>query len=284
MGMKVSCHLITWGEDFVKGMEEASGLGFRACETFTRIALQYEERIEAYKALFDRYGLVLSALYGGGKFSDSGQFRETVQYNARVAAFAAACGSDRIVFGPRGPRRNGGTPLEELKTAAFTINESAKRCFDVGVKACVHPHLNTEIQDENEIDAIMELTDPDYVFLCPDTAHLTKAGMDPVKIMRRYKDRIAYMHIKDVTPDRQDQDRTGLPVLSGTEALPIFCELGRGSVDFPAVVRLLKEIDYDGWMTIEIDQSTSTPLNSMTICRDYMERELGIPVQGRERP
>lgn len=279
MKMKVSCHLITWEEDFVKGMEEASSLGFRACETFTRIALKYEDRIHEFKALFERNGLVLSALYGGGRFSDASQFHETVEYNTRVARFAAQNGSDRIVLGPRGPRTAGGTTLEELKTAARAINESAKRCYDLGVKACVHPHLNTEIQDENELDAIMEMTDPNFVFFCPDTAHLTKAGMDPVTVMRRYKDRIAYMHIKDVTPD--EPDRTHFPVFSGDEALPIFCELGLGSIDFPAVVRLLEEIQYDGWMTIEIDQTTSTPLNSLMVCRDYVEQKLGIPVSNR---
>ena len=277
--LKVSCHLITWGENFVQGMEEASGLGFRACETFTRIALNYEDRPEQFKALLERYGLTLSALYGGGRFSDAGQYQETVAYNTRVAKFVAANGSDRIVFGPRGPRTEGGTTLEELKTAAKTINEAAKRCFDLGVKACVHPHLYTEIQNENEIDVIMELTDPNYVFFCPDTAHLTKAGMDPVAIMRRYKERIAYVHIKDVTPDEPDRDL--FPVLSGTEAIPIFCELGLGTVDFPPVIRLLEEIGYDGWITIEIDQSTSTPLKSLEICRDYVEQKLGIPIQGR---
>lgn len=277
--MKISCHLITWEEDFVKGMEEASSLGFRACETFTRIALKYEDRMDEFKALFEQYGLVLSALYGGGRFSDASKFSETVAYNTRVARFAAQNGSDRIVLGPRGPRTIGGTTLEELKTAARVINESAKRCYDLGVKACLHPHLNTEIQDENELDAIMEMTDPNFVFFCPDTAHLTKAGMDPVTVMRRYKNRIAYMHIKDVTPE--EPDRTKFPVLSGDEALPIFCELGLGSIDFPAVVRLLEEIQYDGWMTIEIDQSTSTPRNSLMVCRDYVEQKLSIPISNR---
>ncbi|KRE36482.1 sugar phosphate isomerase/epimerase family protein [Paenibacillus sp. Soil724D2] len=277
--MKVSCHLITWEEDFVKGMEEASSLGFPACETFTRIALKYEDRIHEFKALFEQHDLVLSALYGGGRFSDPMQFNETVAYNTRVAKFAALNGSDRIVLGPRGPRTAGGTTLEELKIAARAMNESAKRCYDLGVKACVHPHLHTELQNENELDAIMEMTDPNFVFFCPDTAHLTKAGMDPVTVMRRYKDRIAYMHIKDVTPD--DPDRSKFPVLTGDEALPIFCELGLGTIDFPAVVRLLEEIHYDGWMTIEIDQSTSTPLNSLKVCRDYVEQKLGVSVRNR---
>lgn len=194
-----------------------------------------------------------------------------------MAKFLAANGSDRIVFGPQGPRNPNGTSLEELKIAAETINEAAKYCYDLGVKACVHPHLGTEIENEYELDTIMELTNPDYVFFCPDTAHLTSAGMDPVKVMRRYTDRIAYLHLKDVTPE--DPEQEVFPILSGNEAMPIFCELGLGSVQFEGVIDFLKEIRYDGWVTVEIDQSTSTPLNSLRICRDFVEQKLLIPIK-----
>ncbi|NUK30273.1 TIM barrel protein [Parageobacillus sp. VR-IP] len=270
--MKVSCHLITWGEDFLKGLKEASELGFRACETFTHIALKYEERLEEFQSLLATHHFQLSALYGGGRFSEKGKREEIIEYNTRVAKFLAANKSDRIVFGPSGPRREGGTSLEELKIAANTINEAAKRCYDLGVKACIHPHLGTEIQDENEIDVIMELTDPNYVFFCPDTAHLAKAGMDPLTIMKRYKDRIAYLHIKDVTP----QEATS--VLTSDKELPVFCELGLGIIDFHSIITFLKNIHYDGWITVEIDQSTSTPYNSLKICRDFVEHNLGLKV------
>ncbi|MCL6625679.1 sugar phosphate isomerase/epimerase family protein [Alicyclobacillus shizuokensis] len=273
---KVSCHLITWGEDFITGLQEASSLGFRACETFTHMALQYEQRVEEFQELLHRYGFVLSALYGGGRFSDKAQQSDVIEYNTRVAEFLAKNGSDRIVFGPKGPRAAGGTPLEDLKTAAQTINEAAKRCADLGVKACVHPHLGTEIQDERELDVIMELTDPKYVHFCPDTAHLAKAGMNPEVILRRYRDRIAYVHLKDVTPDAVDVE--AFPILSGNEALPIFCELGLGTLNFTPIIQCLQDIDYDGWLTVEIDQSTSTPRQSLTVCRDFVEQRLGIPV------
>ncbi|MFK7694571.1 sugar phosphate isomerase/epimerase family protein [Paenibacillus sp. HJGM_3] len=272
--MKVSCHLITWGDDFVHGMEEAATLGYKACETFTRLALQYENRIEEFKEIFARNGFVLSALYGGGRFTEKANRQELLDYNTQVARFVAACGSDRIVFGPRGPRTEGGTTLEELKIAAETMNEAGKRCLELGVKACVHPHLRTEIQDENEVDAIMELTDPRYVFFCPDTAHLYRAGMDPAVIMRRYKDRIAYLHLKDVFPEQPDLSQ--FPILSGDEQMPIFCELGLGPVNFQEVVQVLKDIQYDGWLTVEIDRSLSTPLNSLRICRDFIQDQLGL--------
>ncbi len=274
----VSCHLITWGDDFETGLAEAATLGYRACETFTHIALQYEDRLEEFKDLLAGHGFRLSALYGGGRFSDPTQRDEVIAYNERVARFLVANGADRIVFGPAGPRTPGGTTLEELKEAAKTINAAAERCYDLGVLACVHPHLWTELETRAEIDAIMEWTDPRTVFFAPDTAHLYRAGMDPVAVMADYAERIRYVHLKDVTPDEPDMSQ--FTAFTGTEQLPVFCELGLGPVDFPGIIEFLSSIDYQGWLTVEIDKSTSTPHNSLRICKEYMEGVLGIGVTG----
>lgn len=274
--MKVSCHLITWGEDLITGLKEASELGYQACETFTHIALKYEDRLEEFQQLLKNHGFVLSALYGGGNFTDSAKREHIIDYNTRVARFLAANNCDRIVFGPGGPRKEGGTTLEGLKIAAETMNEAAKSCAELGVKACLHPHLGTEIETEEDLDAIMELTDPNYVYFCPDTAHLSKAGMDPVEVMRRYQQRIAYVHLKDVSPEEADAEK--FPILSGNEAMPIFCELGLGTLQFESVIDFLKEINYDGWVTVEIDKSTSTPKQSLAICRDFVQNRLGLSI------
>jgi inosose dehydratase len=274
--MKVSCHLITWGEELLQGFAEASALGYRACETFTHLALNYEDNIEGFQSLLKQHGFQLSALYGGGRFTNLSKRQHIVERNERVAKFLVANGSDRIVFGPAGPRTEGGTTLEELKVAAETMNEAAKRCYDLGVKACLHPHLGTEIETEYELDTIMELTDPNYVFFCPDTAHLAKAGMDPLEVMKRYKDRIAYVHIKDISPAEANAET--FPILDGYEAMPIFCELGLGILtsDFKPIIDYLKEIQYDGWITVEIDKSTSTPYHSLKICRDFVQQNLKL--------
>ncbi|WP_124727974.1 sugar phosphate isomerase/epimerase family protein [Staphylospora marina] len=271
MPIRVSCHLITWGEAFRQALTEAAGLGFGAVEPLTHHALQYEKDVAAFRELLDEHGLVLSGLYAAGRFSDSFKRSDVIAYNVRVARFLRECGSNRLVLGPEGPRPESGMTREMLKAAAETINETAKRCMELGVKACIHPHLWTEIQDEWELDAIMEWTDPECVFLCPDTAHMAKAGMDPLAVMQRYKDRIAYLHLKDAS--------LGAGTADGEEGT-VFCELGRGDIRLKEIMDFLKETDYDGWVTVEIDRSLSTPLQSLTVCRDYLQEKLGIPVQG----
>lgn len=263
------------------GFEEASALGYRAIEPWPTFVLQFENKENELIETLDRYGLTMTGVYGGAsgepgrRFVDPAKRQDIIDYNVKLAKIAAKCGAKTIVFGPGGPR-NGPTTLEETKQAALTINEAAKRTLEYGVKSCVHPHLWTELQDENELDALMELSAPE-VYFAPDTAHLTGAGMDVPAIIRRYKERVAYVHLKDLTPD--DASRENFPMLMGNEALPVFCELGLGTIDFPPIIDALNEIGYDGWLTVEIDQSTSTPYNSLRICRDFVERQLGIPIQ-----
>lgn len=280
----MAVHTITWGKDHFKAFEEASKLGYKAIEPWATFALEYENRESELLEVLDRYGLTMTGLYGGAsgevghRFSDPAKRNDIIDYNVRLAKLLAKCGSSSsyIVYGPSGPRKKPSS-LDEIKEMAVTINEAAKRTMDLGVKSCVHPHLGTEIQDENELDALMDLSAPE-VFFAPDTAHLAGAGMNVPDIIRRYKDRVAYVHLKDITPE--DARIEDFPMLKGNEALPIFCELGLGPIDFPAVIKALNEINYTGWITVEIDVSTSTPYRSLEICRDFVEQKLGIPIQG----
>jgi len=270
--VKISAHLITWGPDWELGMKQLAGLGFGACETFTHVALEYEDKVEDFQEILAGSGLRLSALYGGGQFTNPDVAETVIAHNARVARFLAANGVDRIVFGPGGPRQDGGTTREGLVQAAKTMGEAGRRCLDVGVKACLHPHLFTEIETRDELDFIMEHTDPEVIGFTPDTAHLTAAGMDAAEVIRTYADRLDYVHVKDLRPGF---DRAmGFKVESGGEQLPIFCELGLGTIDLPRIFDTLVDIGYAGWVTVEIDQSTTTPEQSLRICRDYLQDEL----------
>lgn len=280
---KIAVHAITWEQDHFKALKEASQLGYKAIEPWATFALQYEGRVDEMREVLDRYGLTLTALYGGAvavggsgrRFANPDNRQDIINYNVRLAKILSSYGAGHLVFGGGVPRKQP-TTNAELKEAARTINEAAKRTFEYGVKACIHPHLWTELQDENELDTLLEWCDPEVVFFAPDTAHLTKAGMDPAAVIRTYKDRVAYVHLKDVM--REDARLVDFPMLRGDEALPVFCELGLGTVDFQPVMDALIEIGYDGWVTVEIDKSTSTPYESLKICRDFVEQNLGIPV------
>ncbi|MCQ6562146.1 sugar phosphate isomerase/epimerase family protein [Paenibacillus mendelii] len=281
---KVAVHAITWGQDHHRALKEASELGYQAIEPWAAFALQYENREEQLLEELARFGLTITGLYGGAsgelgrRFGDPTKKDDIIAYNIRLAKLLSRCGADSsyIVLGPGGPRENPSS-LADIQVMADTINETAKRTLEYGVKSCVHPHLWTEIQDENELHALMELSGPE-VYFAPDTAHLTGAGMDAASIISQYKDRVAYVHLKDLTPKEARVE--DFPMLLGNEALPVFCELGLGTINFPPILEALVNIGYTGWLTVEIDQSTSTPYQSLQICRDFVEQKLGIAIRG----
>jgi len=280
-GGKVAVHAITWGQNHLKAIEEASALGYKAIEPWPSFVLQYENRENELIELMEQYEMKICGLYGGAsgeldrRFTNPFKRQDIIDYNVRLAAVLSKLGVEHLIFGPGGPRERSTSP-EQLKEAAITINEAAARVSDYGLKACVHPHLWTELQDEEELDYLFQHCS-EQVYFAPDTAHLTGAGMDPAQIIRRYRDRVAYVHLKDLTSKNAKAE--DFPMLLGNEALPVFCELGLGTIAFEPVIEALIDIEYTSWMTVEIDQSTSTPLNSLTLCRDFVENVLSIPIR-----
>ena len=83
------------------------------------------------------------------------------------------------------------------------------------------------------------------VGLCMDIGHATRAGADVVKAIKEYKDRLFDLHIKDVTG-------------AVKEAKAI--EVGRGVIDFDAVVKALNKINYKGVCSVEFEKDMTDPL------------------------
>jgi sugar phosphate isomerase/epimerase len=110
-----------------------------------------------------------------------------------------------------------------------------------GMKVAVHPHVRSNAENLGQLDALLEASGAD---VCFDSAHLEALRIDLPAFIRRYKDRIALVHLKDlrahVDPAKIDYDKD-------------FVDLGEGVVDFDAIVRALKEVDYKGWLMVEVD-------------------------------
>jgi inosose dehydratase len=148
---------------------------------------------------------------------------------------------------------------------------------ETGLRTVFHHHCAGYVETPDEIDALMQRTDPSLVGLCLDSGHATYGGGSPIELLSRHRARIWHVHFKDCEPrvaelvrrerlDYQDALRRGL-----------FCELGRGSVDFPALLRDLHETNYDGWIVVEQDvlPAMGSPVASATRNRRYL-RDIGL--------
>ena len=147
-----------------------------------------------------------------------------------------------------------------------------------GLQLVFHPHAETHVEYEDQIEVFLEQTDPDRVSICFDTGHHAYRGGDPINFMRRHHDRIPYLHLKSIDPEIQERvEAEGIPFAEAVK-MDMFVEPSKGAVDFLAFRDLLQEIDYDGYAIVEQDMYPAPfdkPLPIAKRTRAYL-REIGI--------
>ena len=146
---------------------------------------------------------------------------------------------------------------------------------DYGLQTVYHPHVGAFIETGDELDQFMNDTDSAFVNLCLDTAHCMYGGANPIEVSQRWGSRLKYLHIKECDDDVLTTVRANeWDYFKGVE-VDVFPELGRGSVDFPAMLDVLKAIDFDGWAVVEQDilpDSGINPLESAKRNLDYLKQ------------
>jgi inosose dehydratase len=163
-------------------------------------------------------------------------------------------------------------------TLARGANLIARRVAEeTGLRTVFHHHCATFVETATEIDRLMRGTDPGLVGLCLDTGHAAFGGGDPATIISRWRDRIWHVHLKDCDPAVRARAAEEQWDYQQSVSAGVFCEIGRGTVDFPAVLKLLRGTGYDGWLVVEQDvlPSMGTPAESAARNRNYL-RSLGV--------
>ncbi len=289
-GIPIGCGQLTWtnksADDVLRdiaqaGYEGAPGTlkpGIPASE----IVLQYAAHglrpaPPYYSAAFwqsDREGEILA---------DAGSIARYVRELGCTELYVATEGGDMITASGKTRSERAGqiTPDDALSADAMarfgeTLSEFGRRTLAEGVASCFHNHVGTMIETEQELDRLLDLSDPESVYLGLDTGHLAWAGADAAAVCARYNGRIRTLHLKDVDETIRLQGVAGGWDYRTFNERGIFAELGRGSVDFPAILQSLVAADFQGWLIVETDVTMlPTALESAIISRDYL-RTLGL--------
>lgn len=143
-------------------------------------------------------------------------------------------------------------------------------------KIVYHHHMGTVIQTEAELDRLLAAVPELHLLL--DPGHLAFAGIDPVVIARRYAPRIAHVHLKSTRPAivarvRREKWSFCRAVSEGVFTIP-----GDGSVDFPAIFKILSAADYRGWLVVEAEEDpVKVPaLPKAKKARAYVREHAGV--------
>lgn len=144
-----------------------------------------------------------------------------------------------------------------------------------GVRAVIHPHAGGDIEFEDELDRIVADVPVELAGLCLDTGHMDYSGMDPVATMRRHADRLDYIHFKDIDATKYADVMSRRIRFFEACAEGVMCPIGRGRIDYPAIHRLLGEIGYGGYITIEQERdprNADGSLADLTASRDFLRQ------------
>lgn len=165
---------------------------------------------------------------------------------------------------------------QRLIETVHTVAELVRNCF--GLTLVFHPHAETHVEYEPQIERFLAETDPARVSICLDTGHHTYRGGDAVAFLRRHHERIPYLHIKSVDREIQRRVETERIPFATAVAMDMFCEPSVGAVDFVTLRDALRELDFDGWAVVEQDMYPAPwdkPLPIAKRTRAYL-REIGI--------
>jgi inosose dehydratase len=147
-----------------------------------------------------------------------------------------------------------GLSKEEWKTFAEGANFVASEVnVKTGLRTAFHHHCAGYVETPDEIEKLLSLTDPSLLGLVLDMGHYLFGGGDPLEALKKHGNRIWHVHFKDCHPDIAIKSKNeGMDYFQSVNA-GVFCELGKGAVNFPAIVEELKNQNYDGWIVVEQD-------------------------------
>lgn len=271
--MQLGYHTITWGGvvghpvgvtsikdlfyqtngSMETAVRDIAAAGYEGTEMFDGNLVEYADRPEELRGLLSESGVKLVSVYSGANFIFADVLPEELHRINRAAELAAMFGAERLVVGG-GARRAAGTTDEDYALLARGLDQVTDIAESFGLTASYHPHLSTIVESPSELERLMDST---RIGFCPDTAHLAAGGGDPAAVIRKYPDRIRHVHLKDFRADPFQ-----------------FLPLGEGDLDFPDIIRAVKESGYDSWLMVELDNYAGDPRAAAEISKKYLDKLL----------
>ncbi|GEM46270.1 TIM barrel protein [Deinococcus cellulosilyticus] len=154
---------------------------------------------------------------------------------------------------------------------------------ETGLKTVFHHHSAGYVETPEEMDRFLAGTPADILGLVFDTGHYlfgtgTNVADQVQEGLRRFRDRLWYVHYKDLQPEVAAEVRVRGFHYQEAIGRGVFCELGRGCIDFAAVHQTLQDLGYSGWVTVEQDvlPGMGAPKESARRNREHLRSVTGI--------
>jgi inosose dehydratase len=177
-----------------------------------------------------------------------------------AAELAAAMGAKHLVVIPSMWRGSNGEVVEPRldhegqARHGQQVTELGRRiAAEYGLKTQFHPHADGHVDGQETVERFLAETDGQYVNLCLDTGHISYCGGDNLELIRKYPERIGYVHLKQVDPAVLAQVEADGVGFDEAVRRGVMCEPPLGVPDLPPVLDALAGLDVDLFAIVEQD-------------------------------
>jgi sugar phosphate isomerase/epimerase len=185
---------------------------------------------------------------------DASKRVQRIDYTLQCIDLAAQLGIDILSTEPGGPllgieQQKG---LNLFKEGLRAVHGKAK---DKGIKILIEPEPGLLIENSVQVRSLFKDLDPEVFGLNFDIGHFFCVGEDPSACIREMKDIIYHFHLEDIAATREHH-----------HLLP-----GKGAIDFSNVLEAIKDIEYDGFITVELYPYEDQPIEAARQALSYLQ-------------
>jgi inosose dehydratase len=261
--IRLGCSAITWNDDARQAIADIAEDGFAGIQLRSPTLDQFPDP-HALADLLAQHALTFVALSSGSTTLDPGPRPAQLEAQIKHAHYVHEAGGLYLQLIAAAAKPGQRFTAADYALQGWVLTEIGKRISDFGLRLGLHNHMNSIAQSPEAVDAILEASDPNYVFLELDVAHYLEGGGDPAAAIRKFGRRILFMHFKDVKN-------------ASTPAGYEWVELGQGRVNFPEILAALHAIQFRGWGIIELDRVPEgerlTPKQANANSLRYLDKE-----------
>jgi sugar phosphate isomerase/epimerase len=257
----VACQTNAWqikpGDfpELLHRLEDLNRLGFEAFECNVRFVKDQFTRSKEARGEIEKTGVRFYGTHVGLGFP--------MNELESLVEGVAGLGASRFVLSGTGKLliQDGRLDDQALAAKVESITRLARRCQRAGLRLAYHNHRQEFAGGGAEIDALLQQTDPDLVYLLLDMGHAHLAKADVTAFFSRHHRRIDALHLRDSKDDK---------------AVP----MGEGEYDFAPLAAAIRHAAWPGYLTLEEENLKSNDLRQvetvMRSSRQVIRREFGV--------
>jgi inosose dehydratase len=239
--IRFTCETYAWimcGDKFIGRIDHmadtAAQAGFAGLEPMNLQLGPYWDHVKL-KDTLDARGIKLSSVALVCDWLGDGESESEIREADKMMDLIGSFPYDVLLMPVQMPQSNRDNLDVRQKNFITCVNALARRAADRGIASSYHPNSpdGSIFRTRDDYDKLLPRLDQTVLGWTPDVGHIAKGGMDPVGLIREYRQLVNHIHFKDMFTD-------------GTWA-----QTGEGSIDFKSVIEDLVKTDYNGWVVFE---------------------------------